>query len=170
MRWRPESPRLKIIAKRKIKILKKEKERGIRFLSLPGQKIFSHFLKSFYQRNIDNREIMSTYSSLLVYKSGYDLLIQLIISTASLKREYKFTFGEDIKKESMEMIKNIYRANSSVSKKQLIQSARENTEMIRLNLRILLDLKQINLKRFVYLNERIEMVSKQLAAWQKSSK
>ena len=113
---------------------------------------------------------MSVYSSLLVYKSCYDLLMQLIVSTRNLKREYKFTFGEDIKKEGMEMIKNIYRANSSVSKKQLIQSGRENIEMIRLNLRILFDLKQINLKRFVYLNERIEVVSKQLAAWQKSSK
>ncbi len=113
---------------------------------------------------------MSTYSSLLVYKASYDLLIQLIVSTGSLKREYKFTFGEDIKKEGMAMLKNIYRANSSVSKKQLIQSARENIEMIRLNLRILQDLKQINLKKFVYLNERIEIVSKQLTAWQKSSK
>jgi esterase/lipase len=105
-----------------------------------------------------------------VYKASYDLLIQLIISTRNFNREYKFTLGEDIKKEGMEMMKNIYRANSSISKKQIIQSARENIEMIRLSLRILQDLKQINLRKFVYLNERIETVSKQLAAWQSSQK
>lgn len=113
---------------------------------------------------------MSTYSSLSVYKASYDLLLQLIVSTGNLKREYKFTIGENIKKEGMEMVKNIYRANSSVAKKQLIQSARENIEMIRLNLRILQDLKQINLEKFVFLNQRIEIVSKQFIAWQKSQK
>jgi NADH:ubiquinone oxidoreductase subunit H len=70
----------------------------------------------------------------------------------------------------MEMIKNIYRANSSNNKYQLIQAARENIEMIRLDLRILQDLKQLNLKRFVFLNEKVEIISKQLVAWQKFSK
>ncbi len=105
-----------------------------------------------------------------VYKASYDLLIQLFVSIKNFEREYKFTVGENIKKEGMEMVKNIYRANSSLVKKQLIQSARENIEMIRLNLRILQDLKQINLKKFVFLNERIEVVSKQLVAWQNSQK
>lgn len=113
---------------------------------------------------------MSLYSSLSVYKASYDLLIQLFVSTKNFEREYKFTIGENIKKEGMEMVKNIYRANSSLVKKQLIQSARENIEMIRLNLRILQDLKQINLKKFVFLNEKIEVVSKQLVAWQNSQK
>jgi esterase/lipase len=88
----------------------------------------------------------------------------------NFEREYKFTVGENLKKKAWKMVKNIYRANSSLVKKQLIQSARENIEMIRLNLRILQDLKQINLKKFVFLNERIEVVSKQLVAWQNSQK
>jgi hypothetical protein len=113
---------------------------------------------------------MSTYSSLAVYKASYDFLIRLIVLTKNFEREYKFTLGESIKKESMEMMKNIYRANSSTNKKQLIQVARENLEMIRLDLRILQDLKQLNLKRFVFLNEKIEIISKQLVAWQKFSK
>ncbi len=113
---------------------------------------------------------MSTYSSLSVYKASYDFLIRLIVLTKNFDREYKFTLGESIKKEAMEMIKNIYRANSSSDKHQLIQAARENIEMIRLDLRILQDLKQLNLKRFVFLNEKVEIISKQLVAWQKFSK
>ncbi len=113
---------------------------------------------------------MSIYSSLSVYKDSYDLLLRLIVLTKNFDREYKFTIGEDIKKEAMEMIKNIYRANSSASRQQLIQAARENIEMIRLDLRVLQDLKQLNLKKFVFLNEKIEAVSKQLVAWKKFSK
>ncbi|MFA5431340.1 MAG: four helix bundle protein [Candidatus Paceibacterota bacterium] len=85
-------------------------------------------------------------------------------------REYKFTLGESIKKETMDLIKNIYRANSSINKKQLIEVARENIEMIRLDLRMLKDFKQLNLRKFVFLNEKIEVISKQLVAWKNSSK
>ncbi len=65
---------------------------------------------------------------------------------------------------------NIYRANSSQSKRPLLQAARENLEVVRLYLRLIKDLKQISLGKFVTLNEKIESVSKQLSAWQKSSK
>ena len=84
-------------------------------------------------------------------------------------REYKYTLGESIKKEAIELVTDIYRANSSYSKREIIQSARENVEVIRLFLRLLKDLKQVNLKKFVFLNGKIESVSKQLSAWQRSS-
>ncbi|MFA5086359.1 MAG: four helix bundle protein [Candidatus Paceibacterota bacterium] len=111
---------------------------------------------------------MSTYTSLAVYKASYDFLILLINLTKNFDREYKYTIGENVKKEAMEMMKNIYRANSSEDKPGLIQAARENIEMIRLDLRVLQDLKQLNLRKFVFLNARVETVSKQLVAWQRS--
>jgi len=43
-------------------------------------------------------------------------------------------------------------------------------ETIRLFLRLLKDLRQVNLKKFVDLNEKIESVSKQLSAWQKNTR
>ena len=113
---------------------------------------------------------MATYNHLPVYKASYELLVELFRFTKDFSREYKYTLGESIKKEIIEMIRNIYRANSSYSKGTIIQSARENVETIRLFLRLLKDLKQLGLKKFVYLNEKIESVSKQLSAWQKSAK
>ncbi len=111
---------------------------------------------------------MATYDYLPVYKVSYDLLVELFRFTKDFTREYKFTLGESIKNEVIEMIRNIYRANSSYTKEKIIQSARENIETIRLYLRLLKDLKQVNLEKFVFLNEKIESVSKQLTAWQKS--
>jgi len=110
---------------------------------------------------------MATYNHLPVYKASYDLLVELFRFTKEFSREYKYTLGESIKKETIEMITGIYRANSSYSKKEIIQSTREKVEVIRLFLRLLKDLRQINLKKFVRLNEKIESVSKQLSAWQK---
>ena len=113
---------------------------------------------------------MATYDNLSVYRASYDLLVDLFRFTKDFSREYKYTLGESIKKETIEMISNIYRANSSITnRKEKIQSARENVEVIRLFLRLLRDLRQVGLKQFVSLNEKVESVSKQLVAWQSKS-
>lgn len=111
---------------------------------------------------------MAIYTHLPVYKESYDLLVELFRFTKSFTREYKYTIGESIKNEIIAMITNIYRANSTYTKKDKIQAAQENIETIRLFLRLTKDLKQINLSKFVQLNTKIESVSKQLTAWQKS--
>lgn len=112
---------------------------------------------------------MATYDHLPVYKASYDLLVEIFRFTKNFSREYKYTIGESLKNETIQMITNIYRANSSYSKKPVIQSARENVETIRLFMRLLKDLRQVNIEKFVDVNEKIESVSKQLSAWQKSS-
>ncbi len=109
---------------------------------------------------------MATYDNLPVYKASYDLLVDLFRFTKEFTREYKYTLGESIKKETVEMITNIYRANSTIARrKEKIAMARENVETIRLFLRLLKDLQQVGLKKFVALNENLESVSKQLSAW-----
>ena len=111
---------------------------------------------------------MATYDNLPVYKASYDLLQIIFEISAQFKREYKFTVGEKLKNETIEMMMCIYRANVRYDKNELIQQAREHSEIIRLLFRLLKDLKQISLKRFVAVNEKIEMVSRQLTGWLKS--
>ncbi len=105
-----------------------------------------------------------------VYKNTYDLVLETFRVAKELNREYKYTLGESIKKESMEIITDIYRANSSHSKKLHIKKAREKIETIRMFFRLARDLKQVGLKKFVNVNEKIENISKQLSAWQRSQK
>jgi len=47
---------------------------------------------------------MATYDHLPVYKASYDLLLLLFQFTKEFNREYKYTIGEAIKKETVEMI------------------------------------------------------------------
>ncbi len=108
---------------------------------------------------------MAIYDNLPVYKTSYDLLLQLFTLSKNMERDYRFTIGEELKKEIVQLMINIYRANCSQSKKELITNAKENIEITRLLLRILHDLKQIGLKEFVSANEKIESISKQLNAW-----
>jgi len=113
---------------------------------------------------------MAQYDELPVYKASYDLLIEIFRFTKDFTKEYKYTVGEAIKKETMDLITLIYRANSKTSKVETLQSAREKIEVIRLFVRLMKDLQQINVKKFVFINTKIESVSKQLTGWQKSQK
>lgn len=108
------------------------------------------------------------YYELPVYKASYDLVLVVYVFTKSLSREYKYTIGQDLKKEATSLMLEIYKANSTYDKKEIIKKAIERLLVIRLNVRILKDLKEISLKRFVHINSKIENVSKQLTGWEKS--
>jgi hypothetical protein len=90
--------------------------------------------------------------------------------TKDFIKEYKYSVGESLKKGIIELITLIYRANSHVDKQATLQTARDHIEIIRLLIRLMNDMHQISLKRFVEVNTQIENVSKQLTGWQKSQK
>ena len=112
---------------------------------------------------------MGNYDELPVYKATYDLLLEVFRFTKTFSKEYKYTVGESIKKETLELITLIYRANSKQNKTETIQEAREKIEVLRLFIRLMKDLRQISLKRFVQINKQVENVSKQLTGWQRSA-
>lgn len=111
---------------------------------------------------------MALYSELPVYKSTYDLLLAIFRFTKDFAKEYKYTVGESLKKETIELLTLIYRANVKRDKQEVLQEARERIEVIRLFIRLMKDMQQISLKQFVQINEVVENVSKQLTGWQKA--
>ena len=89
------------------------------------------------------------------------------LTTSSVQRDFRYTVGETLKKDVIELCLCIYRANASVEKLPQIEAARERMVSIKLMVRVLHDMKQISTKQFALTCERMESVSKQLAAWQK---
>jgi len=60
-------------------------------------------------------------------------------------------------------------ANISLENRQEnIKKARKDIEILRLNIRLCKDIKIINLRKFVDINEQIESISKQLFSWERS--
>ncbi len=113
---------------------------------------------------------MALYYNLAVYESSYKLLQIILLETDNFSRQYKYTLGQQMKDEAMIIIKNIYRANKALDKIPALEQARESLEMIRLNLRLVQDFDQLDLKKFVKINQNIEDVSKQLANWENFSR
>jgi hypothetical protein len=113
---------------------------------------------------------MSTYDNLPVFKASYTLLVILFSAIHHMQRDFRYTLGERIKAELLDLVMNIYRANSRTAKKPLLNLARENIEMVRMLLRLAFDLKQFPLKDFALASEKVESISKQLLAWERSCK
>ncbi len=111
---------------------------------------------------------MATYDNLSVYKTSYDLLLIVFNVVKEFKKEYKYTLWDTIKKEVINLIANIYKANSKTEKKRNISTSREKVELLRLYFRLSRDLKIVNLNKYIEINLLIESISKQLYAWEKS--
>lgn len=93
---------------------------------------------------------MANYDELPLFKASYDLLLEIFRFVKDFSREYKYTIGQTLKEESVSLVMLIYKANCSVDKKSIVVSAREKLEKIRLVIRLVKDLKQINTKKFVW--------------------
>ena len=111
---------------------------------------------------------MKLHSDLPVYKATYDLLLGIFLFTKNFSKEYKYTVGESLKKETIDLLTLIFRANVKRDKYEVLQEARERIEVIRLFIRLMKDMQQISIQNFVQINDKVEMVSKQLTGWQKS--
>jgi len=68
---------------------------------------------------------MALYSELPVYKATYDLLLAIFRFTKDFVKEYKCTVGESLKKETIELLTLIYRANVKRDKQEVLTSKTE---------------------------------------------
>ncbi len=108
---------------------------------------------------------MAVYDKLPVFKQTYDLLLKLFTLSQHFNRDIRYTLGEELKKEIIEILKLIYQANANREKEKFIDEARVKLVGVKLQIRILFDLKQITVNQYGACCEMAESISKQLASW-----
>ena len=59
---------------------------------------------------------MALYYDLPVFKDVYKLILLIFEYTKDFSKEYKYTLGQDLKKDSMVLMRSIYRANKAQNK------------------------------------------------------
>ena len=112
---------------------------------------------------------MAVSKHLPVYRVTYDFLVFVFLFSKNLPREYKYTVGEQLKKETLDVLLEVIRANRAQEKrKKHIALALDHLETVQILFRVLHDLKKIDLKKFVAVSEQTEMAHRQLSGWLKS--
>ena len=57
---------------------------------------------------------MALYYDLPVFKDVYKLALLIYSLTKDFSKEYKYTLGQDMKRDALQLVRSIYRANKAV--------------------------------------------------------
>jgi len=112
---------------------------------------------------------MAQYQHLPIYKQTYDILLRTMTATKDFPREYKYTLGQKIKDELIELVVVIYRANSAADKERHIQSILERVQAIQLMMRLSHDMRILSRRNYAALSEMTDSLARQAQGWLKSS-
>lgn len=89
--------------------------------------------------------------------------------TKEFPREYKYTLGQDIKHDSIELVRSIYRANRAREKREFLDSFLDSLEILKFELRLSVDLHLVTVKHQARLAELMDRICKQITGWRNSS-
>jgi len=112
---------------------------------------------------------MARYNELPVFKDMYTLTLLLFEYTQDFSREYKYTIGQDIKRDALQLIRSIYRANKASAKREHLERFMDEFELLQLELRLCVDLKIISIKKQANLSVLMDSIGKQITGWRNAS-
>ncbi len=88
-----------------------------------------------------------------------------MIATKDFPREYKYTLGQKLKDELVELVVVIYRANSAPDKEQHIRSILERVQAIQLMMRLSHDMRILTRRHYAALSEMTDNLARQAQGW-----
>jgi hypothetical protein len=98
----------------------------------------------------------------------YRLLLYLYTLTKHFNREYKYTLGQSMKNTGMQMVLCIFRANSATDKAEALSQLSDEIELLKLELRLCIDMRLISPEQQARAWESIESISRQMSGWKKA--
>ncbi len=90
---------------------------------------------------------MALYYDLPVFKDVYKLILKIFGYTKDFSKEYKFTLGQDMKRDAIQLVRSIYRANKAKNKTEYLETFLDNFEVLKLEIRLCTDMKILSIKK-----------------------
>lgn len=112
---------------------------------------------------------MAQYKHLPIYKGTYDLLLRVMLATKDFPREHKYTLGQKLRDEVLELILFIYRANGATDRAAHITAIIERVQLIEVMIRLAHDMRVLSRGQYVGLVEMTDSLARQAQGWLKSS-
>lgn len=111
---------------------------------------------------------MAQYKHLPIYKLTYDILLRIMQITKDFPREYKYTLGQKLKDEIIDLVILIYRANSAKDKANHLEMIVERVQLIQLLIRLCHDIRILKRKHYAELAEKTDSLARQAQGWLKA--
>ena len=109
--------------------------------------------------------ILALYYDLNVFKDVYKLILMVFEFTKDFPREYKYTLGQDMKRDAIQLVRSIYRANKAKDKKQYLEAFLDDFEILKLEVRLCRDMKILSIKKQAEVSVLMDGIGKQITGW-----
>ena len=108
---------------------------------------------------------MALYYDLPVFKDVYQMTLRTFQVTTNFPQEYKFTLGQDLKRDCILLVRYIYRANKTKDKTVYLEQFLDSFEVVKLELRLCKDLHLTTVKQQSEFAVYMDSIGKQITAW-----
>lgn len=112
---------------------------------------------------------MAQYNHLPIYRASYQLLLESTLAIKDFPREHRFTLGQKLREEIIEIIVLVYRANSAKRKRDFIEDLLARLQVANLMIRLAHDMRFLPLKKYANLAQLADSIGKQASGWMKAT-
>jgi len=89
---------------------------------------------------------MALYYDLPVYKDTYQLVKHVFEITKEFPKEYKYSLEQDMKRDALQLVRSIYRANKA-EKKEHLEQFLDDFELLKLKIRLCVDMRILGIRQ-----------------------
>ena len=107
---------------------------------------------------------MVLYNELPVYRDTYNLMVEVYQVTSRFSHEFKYSLGQDMKRDVLSLFRNLYRANRSSVKHVYLEDFLSDFELLKVEMRLCVDLKLLPIKKMAQLSKLTDAIGKQVTA------
>lgn len=114
---------------------------------------------------------MVMYNQLPIYRDSYMLLVEIYQVTTKFSRDFKYTLGQDMKRDCLNLFRDLYGANVSVENREYhLRNFLTSFELLKIELRLCVDLNVLSIKKLAQISLLMDSISKQATSWRKNCK
>ena len=99
----------------------------------------------------------------------YKLILHIYEYTKDFPKEYKYTLGQDMKRDALQLVRSIYRANKVKNKVDYLETFLDDFELLKLEIRLCTDMKILSIKKQAVLSFLMDGIGKQITGWRNAN-
>ena len=92
------------------------------------------------------------------YRHAYDLALHIFRACAKVGKEYKYSLAEHLRNSMTEIVESLHLLVSHLATDDVVVPCLRAAQRVRIQLRLLKDLRQVSLKQWGFLNAQLEVI------------
>lgn len=113
---------------------------------------------------------MALYTDLPVFRDTYQLVLKIFEYTREFGREYKYTLGQDMKRDALQLVRNLYRANKAQDKEMHLEAFLDDFELLKLEIRVSTEMRLLSMKKQAALSLLLDSIGRQIIGWRNANR